>query len=133
MEKSMREFWKALVICRKNCPWQKEQTIEDYIRMLEGETKEFVSAFEKKDFENMKEEFGDVFWDLLGIGVIAEEQKLFTVKEALEESLEKIKRRKPWIFGNEKVKNREEAVKRWGEIKELEKKGFFKKPERKRK
>ena len=46
---------------------------------------------------------GDSLWDLMFLMVVAEEKKLFTAKEVIEGAIEKIKRRKPWIFTGEKV------------------------------
>jgi len=121
MEKALKELFDSLVLNRKTCPWAGQQDLDKQVKELISETKELKQAIEKNDVENMREEIGDVFWDLLFIGVIAEEKGLFTLKEALEEAHTKLKRRKPWVFGNEKVASREEAIKRWGEIKEEEK------------
>ena len=60
--------------------------------------------------------------DLIFVCVIAEEKELFTIKDVVEGVNKKLIRRKPWVFGNETVKSKEESVKRWNEIKEEEKK-----------
>ena len=121
MEKALKEFVESLVLQRKKCPWAKSRDIALQMPRLEGEVREFRQAVEKNDAENMKEELGDILWDALFIGIIAEEKGLFTLKEAIEEAHAKLKRRKPWVFGNEKVSSEEAAVKRWNEIKAEEK------------
>ena len=116
MEKAVKEFVDTLLLQRKKCPWAREREIAQQLPELESEVREFREAVEKNDVENMKEELGDVLWDALFIGVIAEEKGLFTIKEAIEEAHAKLKRRKPWIFGNEEI-SVEEATKRYRKAK----------------
>ncbi len=122
MEKAMKDFLDSLLIQRKKCPWAKNRSLEQQLPELESEIQEFKQAIANNDLENMKEEYGDILWDALFIGIIAEEKGLFSIKDAIQEAHAKLKRRKPWVFGNEKVKTSEEAIKRWNEIKLLEKK-----------
>jgi len=107
MEKAVKKLHEAMLLNRKKCPWAKKQKIESHAEELIKEAVEFQEAVQKKDLENMKEEFGDVFWDLLFIGAIAEEENLFTIKGALEDACKKFERRKPWVFGNEKLEKQE--------------------------
>ncbi len=126
MEKAFRELFDAMVQNRRKCPWAKSRELKEQALELASEVEELKEAIERNDVENLREELGDVLWDALFIGVLAEEKGLFTVKEALEAANAKFKRRKPWVFGREKVKDAEHAVRRWNEIKKLEKRGVFK-------
>ena len=121
MEKAVKGCLDSLLLKRKKCPWLKSRTIEEQLGEVESELEELRQAVENKDWENLKEEFGDILWDLFSIGVIAEEKGLFKISEALDDVHAKIKRRSPWVFGNETVSSKEEAVKRWYEIKAGEK------------
>ncbi len=118
----MKDFVDSLLEKRKKCPWAKNRTFAKHIVELESEVQELREAIEKNDIENIREELGDVLWDALFIGMIAEEKGLFTIKDSIEEAHEKLRRRSPWVFGNETVSNEEEAIKRWNEIKVEEKK-----------
>jgi NTP pyrophosphatase (non-canonical NTP hydrolase) len=122
MEKAFGELVESLLVQRKKCPWASGRNLAEQLPELESEVRELREAVEKNDFENMKEELGDVLWDVLFLGIIAEEKGLFSLKDTIEGAHAKLKRRKPWVFGNEKVSSKEEAVKRWNEIKLLEKK-----------
>jgi uncharacterized protein YabN with tetrapyrrole methylase and pyrophosphatase domain len=122
MEKSFRELFEALKISRKKCPWAKEQTLEEHCRQLISEAKELRQAIKENNSQEIMEELGDVLWDAIFLGIIAEEKNLFSLKDSFESALKKLKRRKPWVFGKESVSSKKEAVKRWKEIKELEKK-----------
>ena len=121
MDKEIKDLFESLVLNRKKCPWAKEQSLEAHFKELELEVQEFKEAMEKDDVENMREEIGDVFLDLIFIGIIAEEKGLFSLRDALKEAHEKIVRRKPWVFGEETITSKEDAVKRWYEIKAIEK------------
>jgi len=121
MEKALREFLESLALQRRSCPWAKKQSLAAQLRELESEVKELKAALKKKDTENIREEYGDVVWDTLMFGVIAEEKGLFRIKGAVEGAHAKLVRRKPWVFGGEKVSTSAEAVRRWNEIKKLEK------------
>lgn len=121
MEKAVKDFLDSLLAQRKKCPWAKSRGIEQQLPELESEIQELKQAMASNDLENMREEYGDILWDVLFIGIIAEEKGLFSMKGAIQEAHAKLKRRKPWVFGNEKVKTPEDAVKRWNEIKKEEK------------
>lgn len=121
MEKAVKLFVESLLLKRKKCPWAKKREIAEHMLELEGEVQELKKAVEKNDVENMREELGDVLWDTLFIGIIAEEKGLFTIREAIEEAHAKLKRRSPWVFGNETVSDSAEAIKRWNKIKNEEK------------
>ena len=103
------------------CPWVKEQTIESLKSEPLNEARELKEAIEKKDIDNFEEEIGDLIYDALLILAIAEKEGITTHQKALRRIISKIKRRKPWVFGNEKVKDSKEAILRWHEIKEQEK------------
>lgn len=123
MEKSFKQLWEALFLNRKKCFWAKEQDLEKQVEEVLKETQELKQAIEKNDLENLKEELGDVLMDALFVAVIAEEKGLFSFKEVLEAATEKLKRRKPWVFSQEKIVSKEEAMKKWQEIKAKEKAG----------
>jgi len=120
MKKEFEELVEILHICRSNCPWTSRQTIESYAKEAFSEAEEMVKAVEKKDHENLKEELGDMLWDTLMIAHIAEQQGLFTAKEIMQSIVEKIKRRKPYLFEGRKV-TIEEAGRIWEEVKAKEK------------
>ena len=45
---------------RLNCPWDKRQTLDSLKRLTVEETYELNDAIENKNFENIKEELGDL-------------------------------------------------------------------------
>ncbi len=102
------------------CPWDKEQTLGTLQPYLLEEAHELVEAIDLQDAQKMKEELGDVFYTLVFIAQLAEQQNLFTLAEAMETVTEKMIRRHPHIFGEMKVDDSEDVMRNWEEIKKKE-------------
>jgi uncharacterized protein YabN with tetrapyrrole methylase and pyrophosphatase domain len=122
MKHSFDELVKIMQKLRKECPWDKEQTIESFRRDIQGEIKELSEAVDKKDYENLKEEIGDVMISLIALSVVAKEKGYFDINDSIKEAIEKMIRRHPHVFGNEKAANADEALKLFYRAKEEEKK-----------
>jgi len=69
----------------------------------------------------MAEELGDVFFALIFIGKIGEKEKFFTLDDALRQVIEKLIRRHPHIFSNEKIECVDDIVKNWESIRKKKK------------
>lgn len=121
MKERFEELFKILKLDREVSPWSQRDTFAKRHSELVKEIEEIKQAIENKDDENLKEEIGDSLWDLMFLMVVAEEKELFTAKEVIEGAIEKIKRRKPWIFTGEKI-NLEDEEKLWHEAKAKENK-----------
>ena len=120
MEKKFEEFVKLARKTLAECPWANLQTVQDYSKQVASEAREVMAAVEKGDRENLKEELGDLFWDTLMVMLIAEKEGLFKPDEPLQSLIEKMRRRKPYLFTGQKV-TLEEAERLWSEAKAKEK------------
>jgi len=118
--KEFDELVAALKQSRKKCPWAREVITKEHIERLKDEVRELKEAIKKGNKDEIRDELGDVIWDALFIAIIEEEKGNLTIDEIFEKAAQKLKRRKPWVFGNEVVKTPEEAVRRWNEIKQKE-------------
>ena len=56
---------------RLNCPWDKKQTLDSLKRLTVEETYELNDAIENKNFENIKEELGDLLLHIVFYSKIA--------------------------------------------------------------
>jgi non-canonical purine NTP pyrophosphatase (RdgB/HAM1 family) len=121
MKHSFDELVKIMQKLRKECPWDKEQTIESFRRDIQGEIKELSEAVDKKDYKNLREEVGDVMLSLIALSVVAKEKGYFDIHDSLKEATEKMIRRHPHVFGKEKAKNAAEALKLFYKAKAKEK------------
>ena len=117
------EFKELIELMDKNlkkCPFVREKNIETYKKNIIEEANEVMESIEKKDYKNLKEELGDLLWDVITLAHIAEKEGHFKASEIMRSSIEKMKRRKPFLLTDEDV-NHEEATKIWLEAKEREK------------
>ena len=101
-------------------PWLKERNLEEHKKELLSEAKEVVMAIDKKDYTNLKEELGDLLYDVLIASFIAQRDGFFKKEEILQEIIDKIKRRKPFLFWNKQI-SKEEALRIWFKRKKQEK------------
>lgn len=122
----MKNFDQLLEISKQllgpqGCPWDREQTLYTLQPYLLEETHELIEAIDKHDGPHIAEELGDVFYALIFIGQLAEQQGLFSLSEALEQVGQKLIRRHPHVFGNVKADTLAEIEKNWDAIKKEEK------------
>src|SRR3989338_7281555 len=124
MEDSKQSFDELLQISqrlRKECPWDAEQTLDSFHKYIVEESIEAQKAAEAKDYDELKEELGDVFWNVLFMCNIAKESGLFDVHDVLQNAKEKMIRRHPHVFGDAS-KDMDAIHKKWAEIKAEERK-----------
>ncbi len=122
MEKTKQAFEELIKVSkrlRKECPWDAEQTLETFPRYLVEEAIEADNAAKMKDFEELKEELGDIFWNIMFMANIAEERGLFNIADIMETSRKKMIRRHPHVFGDAS-KDMDAIHEKWKEIKEKE-------------
>lgn len=103
------------------CPWDRKQTPQSMKPYLLEESHELAEAIDNNTPDHIKEELGDLFFQLSLIGLIYEEQDKFTVADALQAISEKMIRRHPHVFGNKSFSSPEELKQNWMKIKSEEK------------
>ncbi len=104
------------------CEWDRAQDFNSMKKCLSDETGEVLDAIDKKDYENLKEELGDVLLQVVMNSQIAKEQGLFDFNDVVQVLCEKLIRRHPHVFGDiEKPTTPEESLKLWKMVKEIEK------------
>ena len=103
------------------CPWDKEQTHQSLTPFAIEEVFEFVEAVERSDNHEMKEELGDVLFQVALHAQLASERNAFTIEDVLVALNSKMIRRHPHVFGNEKASTSEEVLANWEIIKKQEK------------
>jgi tetrapyrrole methylase family protein/MazG family protein len=103
------------------CPWDREQTHRSVLNDLLEECYEFFDAVDKNDTHEMKEELGDLLWQVTFHCQMASEKNEFTIDEVIREVNEKLIRRHPHIFGDSDEKDTKQILKTWEKIKEEEK------------
>jgi tetrapyrrole methylase family protein / MazG family protein len=106
------------------CLWDRQQTRADMGRYLMDEACEVIDAIDSGSIPALKEELGDLLFQILFLTVMAEEQGEFTLPDVMTAVGEKMIRRHPHVFGDRKVRDVAEIKANWQAIKrDLEKKG----------
>lgn len=103
------------------CPWDKKQTHLTLRPYLIEETYEAIDAIESGDPGHMKEELGDILLQIYLHAEIAREQGTFTIDDVARSIIDKIILRHPHVFGDDRVRDADQVVERWEEIKKKEK------------
>ena len=84
------------------------------------EAYEVLDALESGDDQKFAEELGDLLLQITFHSQIASEEGRFTVADVIREVHEKMVRRHPHVFGNQRAKDAEEVLKNWHQIKAQE-------------
>lgn len=111
----------AALRAENGCPWDRKQTHESLKECLTEEAGEVLAAIDNQDDENLCEELGDLLLQVVMHAQIAAEENRFTIEDVVRGVNEKMIRRHPHVFGDEKVESVEEGLNLWEQIKKQEK------------
>jgi MazG family protein len=104
------------------CPWDREQTFDTIKPYTLEETYEVLDAIDRREWNEVAEELGDLLLQVVFYAQMAEEQKLFAIGDSLDAINQKLIRRHPHVFGDESAESAGDVKRIWGEIKAAEKK-----------
>lgn len=103
------------------CPWDRAQGKKDLGRYLLNEAYEVLDALAGEEPAALREELGDLLFQILFLVVLAEEDGSFRLADVTAEIREKMIRRHPHVFGDVTVQDAAEVKANWDEIKKGEK------------
>jgi len=83
------------------CPWDRQQTRESLTPYLLEETHEVLEAIETGRSDALREELGDLLFQVLFHAQIAFEAGEFDICDVVEGTVQKMTRRHPHVFGGE--------------------------------
>lgn len=102
------------------CPWDKEQTAQTLVPYLIEEAHELAEAIDQGKTPEIIEELGDYLYQVLIQAQVAKDDKQFSIVDVVTTLNQKLIRRHPHVFGDEKAADSAEVLKRWEEIKRQE-------------
>ncbi len=104
------------------CPWDLKQTFETIIPHTLEEAYEVAYAIEQGDYDELKDELGDLLFQVIFYSQLAKEQALFEFKDVVEAICEKMLRRHPHVFDQQFIgEDDDQSIhRRWEEIKAQE-------------
>ena len=103
------------------CPWDRKQSFDTIVPHTIEETYEVVDAIHNRDWPNLKEELGDLLFQVIFYSQLAKEQGLFDFSEVVEAVNEKLTRRHPHVFSDVEFASDEEINANWEAEKAKEK------------
>lgn len=103
------------------CPWDIAQTHRTLRRFLLEEVYEMLDAIDQGDDAGMREELGDVLYQVVIHSRIGEEEGLFSAQDIVRDITEKMIRRHPHVFSEKSLENKGESVLNWDRLKQGEK------------
>ena len=122
MNKTSDNFKKLVQIMSKlrapgGCPWDREQDFHHIAAHTIEEAHEVVDAIDRKNYDDLKEELGDLLLQVIFHSEIADERGLFNIDDVIQSITDKLIRRHPHVFGDKNVKSSEDVTAQWEKIK----------------
>ncbi|MDX8459995.1 nucleoside triphosphate pyrophosphohydrolase [Mesorhizobium humile] len=115
------EIMAALRAPKTGCPWDIEQNFSTIAPYTIEEAYEVADAIARGDFDDLREELGDLLLQVVYHAQMAEEIGEFAFGDVVEAITTKMIRRHPHVFGDEKARSAGMAKGMWEKIKAAEK------------
>lgn len=117
-----KDFYEFCEIIEKlrapgGCPWDREQTHESLKKHLIEEAYEAADAIDSKDSMDIADELGDVLLQVVMHAQIGKEEGTFDIYDVTDKVSRKMIERHPHVFGDVSVKDSDEVLTNWEEIK----------------
>lgn len=102
---------------KNGCPWDKKQTMETIIPHSIEEVYEVAEQIYNRDYNGLKEELGDLLFQVVYLSQIASEKNKFNFNDVVKGITSKMISRHPHVFKNKKFKNLKEFNLWWEDSK----------------
>jgi len=105
------------------CPWDVDQDFSTIAPYTIEEAYEVADAISRDDIDGLRDELGDLLFQVAFHAQMAAEQGSFTFEDVVEGICEKMTRRHPHVFGTEAERDRGPVKGAWEQIKAAERAG----------
>ena len=102
------------------CPWDVKQSFDSIAAYTVEEAYEVADAIERKDMSDLKNELGDLLFQVVFHAQMASEQNQFDFVDVVNEINNKLVRRHPHVFGDDKTKDEAKLFSDWEKHKKKE-------------
>ena len=102
------------------CPWDVQQTFASIAPYTIEEAYEVADAIDRGDFDDLRDELGDLLLQVVFHARMAEEAGHFAFADVVAAICEKMQRRHPHVFGGTSVENVEAQTREWEQHKRRE-------------
>src|SRR5436305_3768284 len=114
------EIMAALRTPVTGCPWDLEQDFATIVPYTIEEAYEVADAIARGDLDDLREELGDLLLQVVFHARMAQEQGAFDFADVVESLIEKLVRRHPHVFGEERGLTAKAVEGLWERIKRAE-------------
>ncbi|EPG0370302.1 nucleoside triphosphate pyrophosphohydrolase [Photobacterium damselae] len=98
---------------KDGCPWDIKQSFDSIVPYTLEEAYEVADAIEKQNWLDVKEELGDLLFQVVFYSQMAKEQDLFDFDEVVTGICEKLTRRHPHVFADKQFASEAEVKANW--------------------
>ena len=123
--KKLLQVMKTLRDPIKGCPWDKKQTMESIIPYSIEEIYEVAEQVYEKNYLKLKNELGDLLFQVVYLSEIANEKKKFNFYDVVDSITNKMILRHPHVFKNKKFKNMKDFKYWWEKSKNKKNKSLL--------
>lgn len=117
---SFDDLVRLMEILRVECPWDKKQTHESIKDLMIEEIYEAIDAIDRKEYQELKKELGDLMLHIVFHAVMAKERSEFDINEVIYNIQDKLIRRHPHVFATTDASTAEKVMANWEKIKQTE-------------
>ena len=119
---SLLDIMAALRDPENGCPWDIEQTFKTISAYTIEEAYEVADAIERMDMHDLKDELGDLLFQVVFHAHMANELDEFSFQDVVDAISDKLIRRHPHVFGDVNVKDKQALNEAWEKQKHAERK-----------
>ncbi|MBV9201269.1 MAG: nucleoside triphosphate pyrophosphohydrolase [Alphaproteobacteria bacterium] len=126
MTRSLDRLLRIMVQLRdpqRGCPWDREQNFSTIAPYTIEESYEVADAIARDDMAALKDELGDLLFQIVFHARMAEEQGLFAFEDVAAAIADKMERRHPHVFGDVRIDSAAVQGEAWEEHKAAERRG----------
>jgi nucleoside triphosphate diphosphatase len=105
---------------QRGCPWDLEQNFSTVAPYTIEEAYEVADAIERKDYSALRDELGDLLFQVVFHSQMAREQGSFGFDDVVAAICDKMERRHPHVFGDAQIDSAAAQTVAWEEQKRLE-------------
>lgn len=104
------------------CPWDIKQSYASIVPYTLEEAYEVADAIARQSFDELKDELGDLLFQVVFYAQIAKEEGRFAFDDCVAAICDKLERRHPHVFGELNLADADAVLKNWEALKTLERK-----------
>ncbi|MFS2225411.1 nucleoside triphosphate pyrophosphohydrolase [Pantoea sp. B65] len=108
---------------QNGCSWDRQQSYATIAPYTLEETYEVLDAIQREDFSDLRDELGDLLFQIVFYAQMASEEGRFNFDDICHAISDKMERRHPHIFGDATVANSEQRRGIWERTKSAERAG----------